>query len=62
MLCFQKTDISQISVGSTRILAENDNSMQLSEEVTATQLRDCPYCFPRAKQQGSFHNFVGGFL
>lgn len=61
LLSFQKPDKSEISVSSSCILAaESNNSRQLSEMAPVTdQPRECPYCFRKAVQNGSFCNFCG---
>ena len=56
LLSFQKPDKSCI-------LAENNNSRELSEKAPATdQPRECPYCFRKAVQNGSFCNFRRGIF
>ena len=57
---FQKPEKSQISLHSSWVPDENENSVRLSETSAITRQRECPYCFRSAEQPGPFYNFCEG--
>ena len=61
LLSFQKPEKSQISLHSSWVPDENENSRRLSETTAITrQQYECLYCFQSAEQLGPFCNYCGG--